>query len=170
MKDEEETAAKKRYAGLKEVNGKEELEIVGLEAIRGDWTDAAKEFQIELLNKLFHNEQVETFIKTYVKKIREGKMNEKLVYKKSIRKSLEEYTKTTPPHVKAARQLDHLDSNLVEYYITTEGPEPIQKLKHKIDYEHYIEKQIRPIANQILSLFNKDFNDLAQKSKQTTLF
>src|SRR3989344_356711 len=46
MKESEENiGAKKRYAGLKEVDGKEVLEIVGLEAIRGDWTDAAQEFQ-----------------------------------------------------------------------------------------------------------------------------
>ncbi|MDO8459627.1 MAG: DNA polymerase II [Nanoarchaeota archaeon] len=167
---EEDTAAKKRYAGLIEENGKEKLEIVGLEAIRGDWTDAAQEFQVELLNKLFHDEPVEEFIKSYVKKIREGKLDSKLVYRKSIRKSLEEYTKTTPPHVKAARQLNHLESNVIEYYITTEGPEPIQKLRHKLDYDHYINKQIKPIAEQILSLFNKHFEDLANKSKQSKLF
>lgn len=166
----QEAAAKKRYAGLVEKNGKEELEIVGLEAIRGDWTDAAQEFQVELLSKLFHDEPIEKFIRDYIKKIREGKLDEKLVYRKSIRKSLKEYTKTTPPHVKAARKLEHLDSNIISYYITTEGPEPIQKLKHKIDYEHYIEKQIKPIANQILSVFNKNFEDIANQSKQMKLF
>jgi len=166
----QEIGAKKRYAGLIEKNGKEELEIIGLEAIRGDWTEAAQEFQIELLKKLFHDEPIEKFIREYIKKIREGKLDKKLVYRKSIRKSLEEYTKTTPPHVKAARQLPNLESNIIEYYITTEGPEPIQKLKHKIDYEHYIEKQIKPIANQILTLFNKVFEELSQSSKQTKLF
>ena len=97
-------------------------------------------------------------------------MDYKLIYRKSIRKSLEEYTKTTPPHVKAARQLNSLESNRIEYYITVEGPEPIQKLRHKLNYEHYIEKQIKPIANQILPLFNKIFEDLSQTSKQAKLF
>lgn len=166
----QEIGAKKRYAGLIEKNGKEELEIVGLEAIRGDWTEVAQEFQIELLKKLFHDEPIEKFIKDYIKKIRDGKLDDKLIYRKSIRKSLEEYTKTTPPHVKAARQLAHLESNIIEYYITLNGPEPIQKLKHKIDYEHYIEKQIKPIANQILPLFNKTFEDISQTSKQAKLF
>ncbi len=166
----EETAAKKRYAGLIEKDGKEELEVIGLEAIRGDWTEAAQEFQVELLKKLFHDEPIEKFIKDHIKKIREGKIDDKLIYRKSIRKSLEEYTKTTPPHVKAARQLEKLESNVIEYYITSGGPEPIQKLKHKIDYEHYIEKQIKPIANQILSLFDKNFDDIAIKSKQAKLF
>jgi DNA polymerase-2 len=167
---EEARGAKKRYAGLIELDGKEELEITGLEAIRGDWTDAAKEFQKELLMKAFHNEDLIYFIKNYVKDLRSGKMDEKLIYRKSIRKELEEYTKTTPPHVKAARKLENLDSNIIEYYVTVDGPEPIQKIKNKIDYEHYVEKQIKPIADQILILFGKNFEDIINGSKQKTLF
>jgi len=165
-----EKAAKKRYAGLIEKNGKEELEIVGLEAIRGDWTEAAQEFQRELLLKVFKKEPLEIFIREYIKNIKEGKFDNKLLYKKSIRKDLTEYTKTTPPHVKAARQLDALDSNIIQYYITKEGPEPLQKLKHKLDYDHYVEKQIKPIANQVLALLGKDFDSLINSSKQKTLF
>lgn len=165
-----EGAAKKRYAGLVEKNGKEEVEVVGLEAIRGDWTQAAQEFQIELLNKLFHEEPIEKYIRDYLKKIRAGKLDDKLIYRKSIRKELDKYTKTTPPHVKAARKLDSLESNVIEYYITLDGPEPIQKIRHNIDYEHYVEKQIKPIAQQILSIFNQKFEDLAKDSKQTKLF
>ena len=166
----EDRGAKKRYAGLVEKDGKESVEIVGLEAIRGDWTESAREFQRELLDKVFHKEEVAEFIRKYVKKLQEGKLDSKLVYRKSIRKNLAEYTKTTPPHVKAARKMDKLEGNVIEYYITLDGPEPIQKIKHKIDYEHYIEKQIKPIANQILSLFGKNFDDLIKSSKQTKLF
>ena len=83
---------------------------------------------------------------------------------------MEKYTKTTPPHVKAARKLDKLESKTIEYYQTEKGPEPIQKLKHKIDYEHYIKKQISPIANTILHFFNKDFEEVITKSKQSKLF
>jgi DNA polymerase-2 len=172
-KDEEKEnakGAKKRYAGLVEKNGKEEIVVVGLEAIRGDWVDAAREFQMQLLDKLFHNQPFEEFIKDYIKKIKSGKLDEKLIYKKSIRKNLNEYTKTTPPHVKAARLLEHLDSSIIQYYITLNGPEPIQKLKHKIDYEHYIKKQIEPIANQILSALNKSMSDIESNSKQAKLF
>jgi DNA polymerase-2 len=163
-------AAKKRYAGLVLDNGKEILEITGLEAIRGDWTEAAQEFQKELLTKVFKKKEIDGFIREYVRDILAGKMDKKLVYRKSIRKNLEEYTKTTPPHVKAARKLDFVESNIIEYFITVDGPEPIQKLKHKLDYEHYIDKQIKPIANQILGLFKKDFDDVLKGTKQKTLF
>ncbi len=167
---EKEKGSKKRYAGLVEKNGKEDIEIVGLEAIRGDWTEAAKDFQIELLNKIFHKQDPINFIKDYIKKIESGKLNEKLIYRKSIRKNLSDYTKTTPPHVKAARQLENLESNVIEYLITIEGPEPIQKLKHKIDYEHYIKKQITPIANTILHFFNTSVEEILKNSKQKKLF
>jgi DNA polymerase-2 len=120
--------------------------------------------------RLFKKEPIEPFIKSYIKKIKEGKLDEKLIYRKSIRKAVEEYTKTTPPHVKAARLLDKIESNIIEYYITKAGPEPIQKLKHKIDYEHYIEKQIAPIANQILILLGKSVEEIEKGSKQSKLF
>lgn len=173
-KDKELKGAKKRYAGLIEEKEdgkiKEKLEITGLEAIRGDWTEAAGEFQRELLMKVFHNENPIQFIKSFIKSLKDGKLDKQLIYRKSIRKDLKDYTKTTPPHVKAARKLDHLDSNIIEYLITTDGPEPIQKLKHKIDYEHYIEKQIQPIAKTILETLGIDFQEALDGSKQKTLF
>jgi DNA polymerase II len=165
-----EAGSKKRYAGLLEKNGKEEIQVVGLEAIRGDWTEVAQEFQLKLLDKIFHKEEFVAFIKSYVKKIKDGKLDDKLIYRKSITKPLEAYTKTTPPHVKAAHKLDKLDSRIIQYVVTTDGPEPIQKIKHKIDYEHYIEKQIAPIANTILFFFDRDFEEIIQSSKQMKLF
>lgn len=168
--DEVQKAAKKRYAGLVLNENREELEITGLEAIRGDWTEAAQEFQKELLMRVFKRREIDSFIKEYVRDLLAGKMDKKLVYRKSIRKNLTEYTKTTPPHVKAARKLDFVESNIIEYFVTVDGPEPIQKLKHKLDYEHYIDKQIKPIANQILGLFKKDFDDVLKGSRQHTLF
>jgi DNA polymerase II len=162
--------SKKRYAGLLETSKGEKIEVTGLEAIRGDWTEAAQEFQIHLLKKVFKKQEFVKYIKDYVRKIQSGELDDKLIYKKSLTKPLEEYTKTTPPHVKAARKLDKLESRYVEYYITTNGPEPKQKLKHKLDYEHYINKQIAPIANTILFFFHKDFQDIIATSKQMKLF
>ncbi|MBT4334193.1 DNA polymerase II [archaeon] len=161
--------AKKRYAGLLEKDGKEHIQFVGLETVRSDWTLAAKEFQQKLYDKIFHKEDPTKFIKKYVDDILSGKLDKKLIYRKSIRKSLEEYTKTTPPHVKAARKLKKLESSTIEYYVTTDGPEPIQILKHNIDYEHYLEKQIKPIADAILSFFDTTFKEVVEGNKQTTL-
>ena len=163
--------AKKRYAGIIiDDNDKESLHFTGMEFVRGDWTDVSKKFQQELFELVFHKKEVTEYIKKFIKELRTGKYDDMLVYKKSISKSLKEYTKTTPPHVKAARMLDHLTSNLIQYVMTVEGPEPIEKLKHKPDYEHYIEKQIKPIADTILFVYGKNFDDILKNSTQSSLF
>lgn len=166
------TGSKKRYAGLLvDAKGKEKIDIVGLEFVRRDWTDIAKEFQQELLKKIFHKKEVAEYIKKIVKEIKQGKYDKELVYRKAIRKEVDEYTKTTPPHVKAARLLGKdLKSTLIEYVITSAGPEPIQKQKHKIDYKHYIEKQIKPIADAILVFYEQSFDDIIAGASQKTLF
>src|SRR3989344_3978075 len=165
-----EGGAKKRYAGMIIKDGKEDIQFTGLEFIRSDWTELSKKFQNELLDKVFHNKEVTNYIKKFVKDLKSGKYDELLVYKKNIRKELVDYTRSTPPHVKAARKMKKLDSTKIEYIMTEDGPEPIQNLKHKIDYEHYIEKQIKPIALQVLTLLGKDFDDIVKSSRQKKLF
>jgi len=162
--------AKKRYAGLLLRDGKEEIQFVGLETVRSDWTEAAKIFQKEVYDKVFHKEDPTKFIKKFIDDLQDGKYDKELIYRKSLRKDVAEYTKTTPPHVKAARKLKKIDSSLIEYYMTKEGPEPIQALKHKIDYDHYIGKQIKPIADTILSFYNLKFEEVLSGKKQTSLF
>ncbi len=161
--------AKKRYAGLVVKDGKEDISITGMEFVRRDWTELSKKVQMEILDRVFHKKEVVPYIKKIVKEVREGKHDPLLEYKKAIRKDLKEYTKTTPPHVKAARQLDKLKSNVISYYITTNGPEPTEKLRSTIDYEHYIEKQIKPIAETILNLYDMNFDDALRNSNQTSL-
>ena len=97
-------------------------------------------------------------------------MDKDLVYQRALRKGVEEYTKITPPHVKAARKLETQESDTIEYLITTDGPEPIQNKKHAIDYEHYVQKQIKPLADQILGFYNIKFEEIIKGTRQTTLF
>ena len=162
--------AKKRYAGLREKkDGSTYIDFTGLEFVRKDWTEVAKEFQMKLLDLIFEDKEVDEFIKNFVEKIHEGKYDKLLVYRKSLRKDVESYTKTTPPHVKAARLLDEIKSNTIEYYITKEGPQPLQKLTSPLDYKHYIEKQIKPIADSILELQDKTFEEVISGSSQKGL-
>ncbi|MBI4447793.1 DNA polymerase II, partial [Candidatus Woesearchaeota archaeon] len=164
-----EKGAKKRYAGLIAKDGKEKIEFTGLEAKRSDWTELAQKFQYEILNRVFHNQEVIAFIKGFVAKLTKGELDSLLVYKKSMRKELEDYTKITPQHVKAARKMEKIESRSIEYVMTEDGPEPIQNLQHKIDYQHYINKQLKPIADSILCFFNKTFEEVIAGSKQTNL-
>ncbi len=166
-----EIGSKKRYAGLLiDEKGKEKMDIVGLEFVRRDWTIVARHFQQELLDRIFHKKEVADYVKKLVDEVKQGKHDDQLVYRKALRKPVDEYVKTTPPHVKAAKILgDDLKSNLIEYVITKNGPEPVQKQKHSIDYEHYIEKQLKPIADSILVFYNTSFDDVLKGSSQKKL-
>lgn len=166
-----EGGAKKRYAGLRMKDGKEQIDFTGMEFVRRDWTELAKQFEMEILRRIFHKEEVTGYVKQYIKDLRAGKLDDLLLYRKAIRKPLEGYSKTTPPHVKAARQLQgSLQSHIIDYYMTINGPEPKEMLKSKIDYDHYIEKQLRPIADMVLTFFNTNFDDLVRGNSQKTLF
>ncbi len=169
-----ELGAKKRYAGLLIKGKEEELDFTGLEFVRRDWTEVSKKFQLELLDKIFHEQEVTAYVKKFITDLKKGKYDDLLVYKKSIRKSLAEYTKTTPPHVKAGRILEKklggLPSNIIEYVMTENGPEPVDYTTGAIDYEHYIEKQLKPIADSVLGFYGTSFDDLAAGSSQKTLF
>lgn len=160
-----EDGAKKRYAGL---IGKDKLDFVGMEYVRSDWTTLAKEFQHELYLKIFNDDDYEDWIKQFVKNLLDGNLNEKLIYSKRLRKSSDHYTKTQPPHVKAARLINQ-KRGTVNYYITKRGPIPTELNPTDYDYQHYIDKQLKPIADSVLALFGKSFDSIV-KPTQLNLF
>lgn len=163
-----ESGAKKRYAGLVSESGRENIEFVGMEVVRSDWTHLAKEFQVELYSRIFNNEEIENWLREIVKKVKSGEYDDKLVYRKRLRKDVDEYTKNIPQHVKAARMLPET-SGTVYYVITKRGPIPVE-LKHTdIDYDHYIEKQLKPIADSVLTLLGESFDSIVQ-SDQLSFF
>jgi DNA polymerase-2 len=163
-----ESGAKKRYAGLVSGSGQENIEFVGMEFVRSDWTRLAKEFQLELYSRIFNNAEIENWLRDIVKKVKSGEYDDKLVYRKRLRKDVDEYTKNIPQHVKAARMLPET-SGTVYYVITKRGPVPVE-LKHTdIDYDHYIEKQVKPIADSVLILLGESFDNIVQ-SDQLSFF
>lgn len=160
--------AKKRYAGF--TNGN--LHFVGMEYIRSDWTDLAKKFQFQIYEHFFMDEPVEKFIKDFILELKSGKFDDLLVYTKRLSKDPKEYTKNIPQHVKAALLIDHNGPyrlKEVSYILTMNGPIPVQNQPTKPDYEHYIEKQIKPIADQILRAQGTSFDNI-QLGDQLSLF
>jgi DNA polymerase-2 len=85
------TGSKKRYAGIikkiSEVDGKlifnEELVFKGLETVRTDWTNLAKEFQRTLYLMIFKGEPYKDYICSTVAKLLSSDYDERLVYKKN---------------------------------------------------------------------------------------
>jgi DNA polymerase-2 len=169
------TGSKKRYAGLVAGPGGEQLDLVGLEAVRRDWSAVARRFQRELLQLVFHGEAVDGFIRTFVADLRRGRFDDELAYRKAIRKPLEAYTKTTPPHVKAARKQAGGPGRIVTYVVTVAGPEAAGETTAPPDYDHYVTQQLRPIADAVLRfLGGADFDTLAgivrPEGRQLALF
>ena len=161
--------SKKRYAGLLVDGDTSHIEFVGLEAVRRDWTPLARRFQRELLERVFHDRPVESYIRDFVAALRAGELDALLVYKKAIRKSLDSYTKTTPAHVKAARKQEGPQARIVEYVMTDEGPEPVDTRRGTLDYEHYVVKQLEPIAAAVLRMLDIRFDDVIGRARQLDL-
>ena len=87
--------------------------------------------------------------------MRDGKKDSDLVYRKSLRKGVDSYTKSSPPHVKAARLLPK-PRGVISYVVTHQGPQPVGYVTAPIDYEHYIDKQIKPIAGIVAQVCRID--------------
>ncbi len=88
-----EMGSKKRYAGL----SKDTMVFRGLETIRSDWTPLAQIFQKELYTLIFHRQPYHEYIREYIKNIRTGKYDERLIYRKRLRRKLTDYQKNVPP-------------------------------------------------------------------------
>jgi DNA polymerase-2 len=145
-----ETGSKKRYAGTVR-NAKGELEVVfkGLESVRSDWTPLAQSFQRELYRWVFLRKPWEDFVRKTVAPLKSGTLDDQLVYRKRLRQPLEAYRSNVPPHVQAARKLEN-PGRVIRYLITVNGPEPVSARTSPIDYRHYLDRQLAPVADGIL--------------------
>ncbi|HKU12791.1 MAG TPA: DNA polymerase II [Steroidobacteraceae bacterium] len=162
--------ASKRYAGLRHGSNLDAVEFVGMEVVRRDWTALAKQVQRELYHRLFTDQAVDVYLADIVRRVRSGELDADLVYRKNLRKDTEDYTATTPPHVAAARKSTQAPGRLVSYLITTAGPEPVDNVEHPLDREHYVVKQVRPVAEPVLETLGLDFEQVIGDSRQFDMY
>jgi DNA polymerase-2 len=146
-----EKGSKKRYAGLVRTEKGTEVHFTGLESVRSDWTPLARRFQRELYRRIFHDEPFEDYVQEVAADLKARKLDGELVYRKRLRRGLEEYKKNVPPHAQAARK-SKSPGRWIRYVITTRGPEPIDNNPSPLDYEHYLERQLAPAADALLQL------------------
>jgi len=166
-----EQGSKKRYAGLiREAEG-ERMVFKGLESVRTDWTPLAQQFQQALYSRIFHRQPWEEYVRTTVAQLLAGELDDQLIYKKRLRRPLNEYERNVPPHVRAARLADEQNRKLgrplqyqtggrIRYVIATGGPEPVEARTTPLDYDHYVTKQLQPVAEGILPFVEGDFATL----------
>ena len=162
--------ASKRYAGLVHGRGPDDVEFVGMEVVRRDWTALAKQVQRELYRRLFSNQPVDVYLAEIVQQLRSGALDTELVYRKNLRKAADDYTASTPPHVAAARKSTQPQGRLISYVVTTAGAEPLDNQLHPLDRGHYVEKQVKPVAEPVLEILGLDFERVIGDQRQAELF
>ncbi len=161
--------SKKRYAGVVAGRDGNRLVFKGLENVRTDWTRVAREFQEELYRRIFMQEPFEEYVRALAAQVLAGERDGELVYRKRLRRKLDEYQRNVPPHVQAARL--YADRGLptpsrgswVEYVITTAGAEPAARPLAPLDYQHYVDRQLQPVADGILGFVGSSFSALVDK-------
>ncbi|EJF71345.1 DNA polymerase II [Pseudomonas sp. Ag1] len=167
-----EEGSKKRYAGLvTRADGSEEMVYKGLETVRSDWSPLARQFQQELYQRIFHRQPHQDYVRDYVRRTLSGELDDLLIYRKRLRRQLGDYERNVPPHVRAARLADeyndrqgrprqYQNGGWISYVISVNGPEPLEVRQAPIDYDHYVTRQLQPVADAILPFVNDDFGTL----------
>ncbi|MCD6140680.1 MAG: ribonuclease H-like domain-containing protein [Thermococcus sp.] len=175
---------KKRYAVIDE-EGK--ITTRGLEVVRRDWSEIAKETQARVLEAILREGSVEKaveIVKEVVEAITKYKVPlEKLIIHEQITRELRDY-KAIGPHVAIAKRLAakgiKIKPGTIISYIVLRGSGKISDRvvllteydprKHKYDPDYYIENQVLPAVLRILEAFGYRKEDLKyQSSKQTGL-
>lgn len=163
------TEAKKRYVGLTESGY---IDVVGFEAVRGDWAEIAKELQekvAEIVLKTMDPRKAVEFVRKELQRIRDEVEKgiapiEKFVIWKTLTKPIREY-EVEAPHVAAAKQLMKMGYQVevgdkIGYVIVKGGGRVSERARpyiavdvRDIDLDYYIDHQIVPAVLRILEYF-----------------
>ncbi len=166
------TEAKKKYAGLLD-NG--ELDVVGMEAIRGDWSNLARNVQNEVLRLVLEDAnptRAKSYVMDLTKDLESAKVpKSSLVIWKTLTKRPDEY-EVNAPHVEAARKMAKEGwpvsvGDKVGFIITKKTGKLYQKAEphfkvslDQVDYDYYVRNQIVPAAVRVLEVFGIAEKDL----------
>ena len=175
------TEAKKRYAGITEEG---RIEIVGLEAVRGDWSMIAREAQkavLEALLKTGDPGEALRKAKEYVRMLKRGEVDrKKLIIWRQITRPLSEYS-ATQPHIIVARELIkegwRIQPGDKVGYVIARGSGPLYSRarpyfkisREEIDWEYYIEKQVAPACGRVLEAVGVKAEKILETDESTLL-
>jgi DNA polymerase-2 len=172
-----EQGSKKRYAGLiDDEQGNRKIVYKGLETVRTDWTELAREFQQTLYRLIFDGEEYADYIRQTVADLYDGRFDQQLVYRKRLHKKLAEYQKNIPPHAQAAIKAEaefkqnqqpsrYRNRSWIEYVITVAGAQTLECQNAKLDYEHIVDKQLTPIADTILNAIGSSMDEITRQQQ-----
>jgi len=170
--------AKKRYALIDQ---KGNLTIRGLERVRRDWSDVARDTQEEVLRLVLKKKDVEgavRYVRQVLEDLRKGKIPlRQLTIYEQLTKPLSEY-RAIGPHVIAARKIKErgrpLGVGMVIMFAITKGKgsisqraEPVEDIGlEDVDVDYYTHNQIIPAAMRVLAVLGVTEDELLGKPKQ----
>jgi DNA polymerase, archaea type len=158
------TEAKKKYAGLR-ADG--QLDVVGLEAVRGDWSNLARDVQNSVLRMVLEDASPDRAA-SYVRELTSDLKSKSLalsafVIWKTLTKPIGDY-EVNAPHVEVAKKMAKdgwsvTTGDKVGFVITKKPGKLYQKAEphyrvstDEIDYDYYVHNQVVPAAARILEV------------------
>jgi DNA polymerase I len=175
------TEAKKKYAGLR-TDG--QIDIVGLEAVRGDWSNLAREVQNTVLRMVLEDANPSRAT-AYVQDLTSNLKSKKLplssfIIWKTLTKPVGAY-EVNAPHVEVAKKMAQdgwpvTAGDKVGFVITKRPGKLFQKAEphyketiEDVDYDYYVRNQIMPAAARILEVLGASEDELLAPASQTSL-
>jgi len=175
------TEAKKKYSGLR-TDG--QIDVVGLEAVRGDWSNLAREVQNTVLRMVLEDANPSRAT-AYVQDLTSNLKSKKLplssfIIWKTLTKPVGAY-EVNAPHVEVAKKMAQngwpvTAGDKVGFVITKKPGKLFQKAEphyketiEDVDYDYYVRNQIVPAAARILEILGVSEDKLLAPASQASL-
>src|SRR5438128_2637471 len=176
------TEAKKKYAGLK-TDG--QIDVVGLEAVRGDWSNLARDVQNTVLRMALEDadpSRAAAYVQNLTRNLKSKKLSlSSFIVWKTLTKPVEAY-EVNAPHVEVAKKMAKdgwpvTAGDKVGFVITKRSGKLFQKAEphykvtiEDVDYDYYVRNQIVPATARILEILGVSEEQLlAAPASQTSL-
>ena len=160
------TEAKKKYAGLRPDG---QIDVVGLEAVRGDWSNLARDVQNTVLRMVLEDAnpaRATTYVQDLTSNIKSKNLPlSSFIIWKTLTKPVEAY-EVNAPHVEVAKKMARdgwpvTAGDKVGFIITKKSGKLFQKAEphykvtiDEVDYDYYVRNQIVPAAARILEILS----------------
>ena len=176
------TEAKKKYAGLR-TDG--QIDVVGLEAVRGDWSNLARDVQNTVLRMVLEDadpSRAAAYVQDLTRNLKSKKLSlSSFIVWKTLTKPVEAY-EVNAPHVEVAKKMAKdgwpvTAGDKVGFVITKRSGKLFQKAEphykvtiEDVDYDYYVRNQIVPATARILEILGVSEEQLlAAPASQTSL-
>ena len=175
------TEAKKKYGGLR-TDG--EIDVVGLEAVRGDWSNLAREVQNTVLRMVLEDanpSRATAYVQDLTSNLKSKKIPlSSFIIWKTLTKPVGAY-EVNAPHVEVAKKMAKdgwpvTAGDKVGFVITKRPGKLFQKAEphyketvDDVDYDYYVRNQIVPAAARILAILGVSEDKLLAPASQVSL-